>query len=405
MKNNIIFLLIALFYASCHSHSEGDDHEGHSHAEEEHGSNEPLNLTSTTLSSEQMETIGIEFCDIQKKQLSNTIKANGVLKVPNQNKASANAFYGGIIKSILVEPGNKVNKGQIIATVSNSKLITMQEDFLNISSQLEYAGFDLERQKTLKDGNATALKTLQKSDSEYKILKAKKVSLQKQLDMVGINSEKLTSENMQSVINIISPISGWVSTILVNIGSYVEANNPIVEIVDNSRLHLDLFVYEKDLDKLKIGQTIHFTLTNKIGKEYDAKIFSISNTFESETKAIAVHAEVEGNKTNLIDGMSITAIISLGNDLFNAVPNEAIVSYQEQDFIFIMKDKMPNKNDPKQTNEAITFEKIPIMKGTSDLGYSQITLLKEIPANSKIVSKGAFFILAKMTNQGEAHSH
>ena len=53
----------------------------------------------------------------------------------------------------------------------------------------------------------------------------------------------------------------------------------------------------------------------------------------------------------------------------------------------------------------MTFEKIPVKKGTSDVGYTEITLLKEIPADAKIVTKGAFFILAKMTNQGEAHEH
>jgi cobalt-zinc-cadmium efflux system membrane fusion protein len=41
-------------------------------------------------------------------------------------------------------------------------------------------------------------------------------------------------------------------------------------------------VYEKDLQKLKVGQTIHFTLTNNPGKEYDADVYAISNTFEAK---------------------------------------------------------------------------------------------------------------------------
>ena len=52
-----------------------------------------------------------------------------------------------------------------------------------------------------------------------------------------------------------------------------------------------------------------------------------------------------------------------------------------------------------------TFERIPVVKGTSDIGYSEITLLKDIPANAKIVTKGAFFVLGKMTNAGEGHAH
>jgi cobalt-zinc-cadmium efflux system membrane fusion protein len=54
------------------------------------------------------------------------------------------------------------------------------------------------------------------------------------------------------------------------------------------------------------------------------------------------------------------------------------------------------KEEPEHNEEGTTFEKIPIRKGTTDVGYSEITLLKEIPANSKVVVNGAFFILAKM---------
>jgi len=130
---------------------------------------------------------------------------------------------------------------------------------------------EFDRQKELQQGNAGALKNLQSADAELKTLKARKASLQKQLELIGINTASLTSENIQSIVNITSPINGTISNVMVNIGSYVDANNPIAEIVDNSQLHLDLYVYEKDLQKLKVGQTIHFTLTNNPGKEYDAE--------------------------------------------------------------------------------------------------------------------------------------
>ena len=56
--------------------------------------------------------------------------------------------------------------------------------------------------------------------------------------------------------------------------------------------------------------------------------------------------------------------------------------------------------------KGTTFEIIPVAKGTTEVGYTQITLLKEIPKDAKIVVKGAFFVLAKMTNSGEGeHGH
>jgi cobalt-zinc-cadmium efflux system membrane fusion protein len=138
------------------------------------------------------------------------------------------------------------------------------------------------------------------------------------------------------------------------LATYVDATTSIAEIVDNSQLHLDLYVYEKDLQKLKVGQTIHFTLTNNPGKEYDADVYAISNTFEQNTKAIAVHAMVKGNKQGLIDGMSITALVSLENATVDAVPTNAIVNHEGQDYIFIVTDAHSEEEHHKKKKQPNT---------------------------------------------------
>jgi RND family efflux transporter MFP subunit len=410
--------------SSCGNSTATKEAEGETEHHDEHE-----NPSTASLTEAQMKSIKIELGTIEKKQLTASLKANGILKVPNQNKATITALAGGVIKSILVSAGNTVDKGQVIATIANTSFITMQEEYLSVSSKTALSELEVARQKELQAGNAGALKTLQSVESELKILKARKMSLQKQLELIGINATSLTSENIQSVVNITSPINGVVSNVLVNIGSFVDANNAIAEIVDNSQLHLDLYVYEKDFQKMKVGQTIHFTLTNNAGTEYDADVYAISNTFEESTKAIAVHAMVKGDKTGLINGMSITALVSLENATVDAVPTNAIVSSEGQDFIFVVTDAHKEEEHHEEGDkeehdehghkheegekqegehaeeEGTTFEKIPVRRGTTDVGYSEITLLKEIPANSKVVVNGAFFVLAKMSNKGEGHQH
>lgn len=431
MKKFIILISIVattVLFSSC-----GNKNSSTNEQKEEH--HDEHNTTNTaTLTAEQMKSIKIELGSIEKKQLTASLKANGILKVPNQSRASVTASLGGIIKTITAQAGNSVRKGQIVATISNNSFIVMQEEFLSVSSKATLAELEFERQKALKEGNAAALKTFQQAEAELTSLKARKSSLQKQLELIGINTSTLSPDNIQSVVAITSPINGSLTNIMVNIGSYIEPQTPIAEIVDNSQLHLDLYVYEKDLQKLKVGQTIHFTLTNNPGKEYDADVYAISNTFEPNTKAVAIHAMVKGNKQGLIDGMSITALVSLEKATVDAVPTGAIVSSEGQDFIFIVTDThqeeeehhdeaehthdehshdghkhdehKDNTGGRKETTQGeMIFEKIPVRKGTTDVGYSEITLLKDIPANSKVVVNGAFFILAKMTNQGEAHEH
>lgn len=384
---------------------------------EEGHTDEHANTNTAILTDEQIKSIGIELGVIEEKQLTASLKTNGVLQVPNQNKASVNSLYSGVIKSLLIQPGNYVRKGQTIATIANPDFIQAQSEYLSVNSKIVLAELEVKRQRDLNAGNAGALKNLQSAETELRTLRTLKSTLEHQIKLMGINPERLSNGKLISVLSISSPISGVVSNVIVKMGSYVDVSTPVAEIVDNSQLHLDLFVYEKDLPKLKNNQLIHFTLTNNPGKEYDAQIYSLGSSFEGESKAVTVHAKVQGDKTGLIDGMNITAVISLENQTLPAVPTEAIVNVAGQDYIFMVSEqhgeeeyKMDSvKHDVKteaghKDEKGITFERIPVAKGTTDVGYTEITLLKEIPKDAKIVVKGAYFVLAKMTNSGE-HEH
>lgn len=359
------------------------------------------NPNTATLSEEQIKSIGIELGIIEEKQLTASLKTNGVLKVPNQNKASVNSVYSGVIKSLLVQPGNTVRKGQVIATVANPEFVQVQSDYLNVSAKISLAELEVKRQKELNEGNAGALKNLQSAETELRTLRTAKSTYEQQIRLMGINPGNLSNGKLISVLSITSPISGVVSDVKVQMGSYIDVSTAVAEIVDNSQLHLDLFVYEKDLPKLKNNQLIHFTLTNNPGKEFDAQIYSLGSSFEGESKAVTVHAKVQGDKTGLIDGMNVTAIVSLDKTTVPAVPNDAIVRVDGQDYIFVLKETVTKdsvKQNEKTGAKKITFERVPVAKGTADVGYTEITLINEIPKGAKIVTKGAFFVSAKMTN-------
>ena len=378
--------------------------------EDEHAKTE-----TATLTDEQMKAIGVELGVIEEKELTSSLKANGVLRVPNQNKASVNSVYSGVVKTLLVQPGSKVSRGQTIATISNPEFIEAQSEYLGVNNKIAMAELEVKRQKELNEGNAGSLKNLQAAETELRSLRNIRSRLAQQIQLMGINPARLSDGKLISVLAITSPINGVVSNVTVKMGSFVDVSTPVAEIVDNSQLHLDISVYEKDLPNIRNNQLIHFTLTNNPGKEYDAEIFSLGSSFEGESKAVSVHAKVMGDKTGLIDGMNVTAIISLQKATVPAVPTDAIVTLQGQDYIFMATEahaeeghnEEQEKKEEHHDNEAgLAFQIIPVVKGVSEVGYTQITLLKEIPKDAKIVVKGAFFVLAKMTNSGEGeHGH
>lgn len=416
IKNYLRFaLFILLVIPACKSNTEAHEE----HEQEKQHSETPDKPGSTSLTLEQMQAIGVEIGQIENKELTTSLKANGTLRVPNQNKASVNSVYSGVIKSLLVQPGSKVSKGQTLATIGNPEFIQAQSDYLGVSAKIQLAELEVKRQKELNAGNAGSLKNLQSAESELKTLRNLRSTLAQQIQLMGINPSGIGKGKLISVLAVKSPISGIVSNVPVKMGSYVDISTVVADIVDNSQLHLDLSVYEKDLPQLKDNQTIHFTLTNNPGKEYDAQIFSLGSSFEGESKAIAVHAKVLGDKTGLIDGMNVTAIISLAKAHVPAIPSDAIVNSNGQDFIFRVvphqKEEEKNINNKAAKQEealhhnedsSLAFEMVPVVKGTTEVGYTQITLLKEIPNNAKVVTKGAFFVMAKLNNTGEeGHEH
>ncbi|KQT18170.1 secretion protein HylD [Chryseobacterium sp. Leaf404] len=410
IKYKIVSLLfISLFAISCGKKEEPKGEAATLQTKEKH---DEAPQTIAELTDEQIKSVGITLGTFEMKELTSTIKANGLLRVPNNKKATVTSLYGGVIQTIKVQIGDFVRKGQVLATVSNPEYIQVQERYLTVKSRISFAEQEFRRQKELFENDAGAKKNLQSADSELKSLRTQRASLQRQLQLIGISPEKVSNGNLRSGLVITSPISGTISNINAQIGSYVDVSSPVLDIIDNQSIHLDLQIFEKDLPTMEVGQTVHFKLTNNPETEYDAKIYSIGSSFENESKTISVHASVTANKTGLIDGMNITGIVSLDKSTTPAIPNEAIVEADGKYYVFVQTDKKGDehheennsKQDLKKESKTINFQKIEVVKGSSDMGYTAITPVSEIAPDAKIVVKGAFFVNAKLTDSSE-HGH
>jgi cobalt-zinc-cadmium efflux system membrane fusion protein len=427
-KQNIIYasivgaiILAVILYFSLR-HTEGDGHvhtDGETHTEETHSDEkEPTTIKEVELNEAQFKASSIELGTFSDKNLSEVIKANGYTKLPPQSQADVSVFTTGIVKTIHVMEGQRVNKGQTIATIESPEFTKIQEAYLTSKSNLEYLKLEFARQKTLSDEEVNSKKVFQKTKSDYEIERARFNSLQKQLNTLHISG----NGNTTATVPVIAPISGNITEIYIKIGSNVEAGKPLMNIVDNSKLHVDLLVYEKDLFKVKQGQNVRFILTNQDNTEIKGKIFSVGKSFENETKSVAVHADISNNQQKLIPGMYVNALIDVGANIVKALPSEAIIKADGREFIFVLeeghKEEVPhdekdghNHEDGDKHEEAegkkFHFQRIEVKTGTAQLGYTQVTLLQKIEQYAKIVLKGAYYIQSHLLKSegGGGHSH
>ncbi|RWX00819.1 efflux RND transporter periplasmic adaptor subunit [Flavobacterium cerinum] len=425
-KQNIIYivlgvvLLAALGYFLLRDTKKAD---GHDHNEAEAHKEQPKATSQTAIKEVELNEAQYKASDIvlggfSMKNLSDVVNANGYTKLPPQNQADISVYLSGLVKTINVIEGEYVKKGKVLATIESLELAKLQEEYHTSKSNLDFLTLEYERQKTLSDENVNSKKVFQRTKSDFEIEKARYNSLQKQLNILNLGSAKGTA----SLMPVVASISGYITQVNVKIGSTAEIGKPLFTIVDNSKLHVDLLVYEKDLQKVKPGQDIRFTLTNQDNTEIRGKVFNISQSFENETKSVAVHADITNNSKALIPGMYVNALIDVGTREVQALPLDAVIKADGREFIFILEEGHEEEehnhdekeghshedgHEHKEEGKTYHFQRIEVKTGTSQLGYVQVTLLQEIDKDAKIVLKGAYYIQSHLLKSegGGGHQH
>lgn len=382
---------------------------GEKKTEETH--EEEKSETEVALTEAQFKTIGIETGSIEMKNLNTVIKANGYTAVPPQNMANISTLIGGVVKDIYVLEGTYVAKGKTLATIQNLEVTEMQEDYNSAIANIEYLQLEYNRQKTLSDEKVNPRKTFQEVKSKLAVERAKAQAAKNKLQALNVSLSGNTS-----LIPIVSPISGYVGKISITKGAFAETGVTLFEVVDNSQMHLDLNVFEKDLGKISVGQEVDFVLTNQSNKSIKGKIFGINKSFSNESKTVAVHAKINpSDAKDLISGMYVAANINITNQTVQALPKDAIVRNGDKYYIYIQEEhqeatpkvkeaEYKKEDGEEEGHNEVHFKAIEVVTGTTDLGYTEVKMVEEIPADAKIVIKGAFYLLATSKGGGE-HEH
>ena len=338
---------------------------------------------------------------VEKRKIGHEISVNGMIDVPPQGNISVTVPYGGFLKYTEMLPGSRVKKGQVIATVENPEFIDFQRNYLEALANDEYFKADFERQQTLNDAEVTSNKIFQRAKSNYMTNKANVQALESKLRLIGISPSSVKEGKISSVINVYSPINGIVRDVYINTGKYFNPQDVLMDVTDASDLHVELKVYEDDIPLIRIGQRIRFRLANTPNEWMEAKVFLIGNNVRDD-RSITIHGHLQEVNENLLPGMFINANIEVEALEQNTVPEEAIVRYNGNHYIF---KSLSNRKEGEQLMND--FEMIEINKGNEEDGFVAITIgdtTKDI-SKMNIVLNDAFTLLAKAKNGEEEGGH
>jgi cobalt-zinc-cadmium efflux system membrane fusion protein len=361
-------------------------------SEEKSSNEEQMTLISESneivVTKDQFMDSNMELTQMSMQPFSDELLINGKLDVPPEYKAAVSAYFGGYVKSISILPGQQIKKGQTLFMLENPEFIKMQEAFLENSGQLAFLKNDYERKEALWKDNVSSEKEYLKAKADYESAKARVASLKNQLGLVNINTRNLSSENIRSVVRITAPIGGYINAVHAEKGKYLEPRDVAVMITNPDHMHVELNVYEKDYDKLSIGQELTFQLQNKPNINYPAKVYLINRYIENDHRIVKVHGHLidESKNKELVPGMYLEAQLKTSKSKMHALPETAIINIDKEYYALKLE---------KQTDSSYTFSKKLVDVGNLSNDYRPLLNSDSFDENTQFLSKGAFSLISE----------
>ncbi|MFN4985331.1 MAG: efflux RND transporter periplasmic adaptor subunit [Ignavibacteria bacterium] len=285
------------------------------------------------LTSKQQARTRLEFSKAQYQTVHRGLAAYGMVHVPPEFDYTVNAPLGGSVISTKVLPGERVRKGQILVTLQHQDFITLQQDFLTTASQLSTAESELRRQQTLARDSINARKMLERAQAEVASLRIQRKALAEKLALIHINANTLTESNLSRVASVPSPISGYVTNVTINNGMYVSPNSPMIELADTDHMHIELSVFEKDVQGIVADQPVRVWLTDDPTRERIGHVHLVGREVRQD-KTVAIHAHLNSPDPSLIPGTTLRAVIETAPHQGWVVPESAVVRYNGKFYVF-----------------------------------------------------------------------
>ncbi|MCL7987564.1 efflux RND transporter periplasmic adaptor subunit [Sphingobacterium sp. lm-10] len=370
--------IVGMVSASCNSATEKDKEKKQNNQTDSTNVNELIILTDA-----QIENVGIEIGNPSLENISGVISLHGSIVSAPENNVSLSFPVGGYIRSTHVLLGKPVRRGQILATIEDLSIIQLQQDYLSAKSNKTLAERELNRQQELNASKATSERAFEQAQNALEKENILVSALAEKLQLIGIDHNTLSASTIKREAVVRAPINGFISKINVSIGKYTAPTDVLFEIIDPLNIYLSLKVFEKDLDKIKIGQKISASTPTDGELKYEARIVSISRNFDVDRMA-EILCKFNTTDASLIPGMFMSSEVSIQDVESIVVPEDAIVRWQNKHYIFLEQSKGK-------------FNRIEVRIGVQR-DHKQQIINSNITENSNVVIKNAFALLMKSEN-------
>ena len=294
------------------------------------------------------------------------ILLSGKIATNDENNAVQSSYFDGRIERLNVSyEGQKVNRGQLLATIYAPNLVAAQQELLTTASLKE-------SQPALYNAVRNKLKLWKLSNKQIE----------------AIETSGKVSENFP----IYATVSGTVSTVIAAEGDYVKQGQPILRVSNLNSVWAEFDAYENQISQFKKGQKIKIATNAYANKEFDATISFIDPVLNNATRTVTVRATLNNKDDLFKPGMFITGKIKGATQAEASgtvtIPASAVLWTGERSLVYIKT----NPNEPVFEMREVT------LGNRSGENYQIVSGLNN---GDEIVTNGTFTVDAAAQLQGK----
>lgn len=282
---------------------------------------------------------------VLSRSFSPELELRGELDFPRQSFSYISSRCDGLVRSVYVETGDMVSKGEPLAELDCSELAVLQSELLEAVAEQRLAANNLQRQKAIQAGDFLSLHDLEKAEKELQVIEAKQESARQQLLQLGVSLDEIKELETGGLkkagrIVLYSALDGEVLRFDLQAGEHVLAEEQRIMVGDTGRLWLWLnvpesqlhFLNSEGLDNLKAV----FTVSAWPGVEFSAEPDYLLPQVDQRSRMARLRLPVDNKDRKLFPGMYVKAVLQHKEaEYSSALPSAAILSADGQDFVFV----------------------------------------------------------------------
>ncbi|MDR3679470.1 MAG: efflux RND transporter periplasmic adaptor subunit [Flavipsychrobacter sp.] len=338
MKNIIIFSLLSVFTLAACSHKEQP----------------PVENTKTILSDTMMSMIRID--SVRTCNIDDEVSLNGQVSFNENNVVKIFPRSSGQITESRVSLGDKVSKGQVLATIKSADIAGNYSDLSSANADLAIAKRQMDNAESLyKSGISSEREYTEAKQNYEKALAAKnKVS-----STLSINGGTKSSANGQYQLT--SPIDGYVVEKKVAAGGYIrpDMGDYLFTISDLKTIWIYANVYEADIPRIKQGYSVKVTTLAYPDKVFSGKIDNVSEVLDAQSKALRARISLDNSEMLLKPDMFAKVMVSNEEGAHAlCIPTNALISQDGKSYVVIYNSR-----------EDVKVAEVTIVKTVGDRTY------------------------------------